>query len=138
MPKCTGSKCICTSSFRRPIFDCDLQIFPLAGSWFWLTERGQANFYMTAFEFVFSLVPSSVKELIDRNDSCSVINSPPGATRIAPPSDPKFCLPGNSTCQPQVGAKRPLYAYNTPTNVVWQGNENRPGTFCSLCTFDSF
>lgn len=58
---------------------------------------------------------------------CNVINSPPGATAIAPPSDPTFCRPGNTTCAPKTGAKRPLYAYNTPTNVEWQGNENRPG-----------
>lgn len=53
-----------------------------------------------------------------------------GATstqKIAAPVDPTWCAPGDSSCQPQAGAKRPLYAYNYPTNVQWKGNWDRPG-----------
>lgn len=58
---------------------------------------------------------------------CSVTGALPNATAIAPPNDPINCLPSNPTCVPQAGAKRPLYAYNQPTNVVWGGNNDRPG-----------
>ncbi|KAK4334718.1 hypothetical protein RTBOTA2_003452 [Rhodotorula toruloides] len=68
---------------------------------FWLANNGTANFYMSV---------SSSK-----------------ARALLPPVDPVFCPTGNTTCQPAKGAKRPLYAYNTPTNVVWQGNDARPG-----------
>ncbi|KAL8280211.1 hypothetical protein RQP46_007325 [Phenoliferia psychrophenolica] len=65
-----------------------------------LAERGAANFYMTAFD-------------------CKVTNVNPAATKIAPPQDAVLCLPSNSTCKLTAGAKRPLYAYNNPTNVVF-------------------
>lgn len=63
---------------------------------------------------------------------CNVTNSLPSATAIAPPTDPVFCASGNSTCKLNTGSKRPLYAYNEPTNVVYPGapatfNDNRPG-----------
>ncbi|PRQ76063.1 hypothetical protein AAT19DRAFT_13085 [Rhodotorula toruloides] len=77
--------------------------------WFWLANNGTANFYMTAFDCRFTGVSSSK------------------ARALLPPVDPVFCPTGNTTCQPAKGAKRPLYAYNTPTNVVWQGNDARPG-----------
>ncbi|CDR41535.1 RHTO0S06e02762g1_1 [Rhodotorula toruloides] len=77
--------------------------------WFWLANNGTANFYMTAFDCRFTDVKSSK------------------ARALLPPVDPAFCPTGNTTCQPAKGAKRPLYAYNTPTNVVWQGNDARPG-----------
>ncbi|KAL8279652.1 hypothetical protein RQP46_007965 [Phenoliferia psychrophenolica] len=76
--------------------------------WFWLANQGQANFYMTAFD-------------------CNVTGSLPSATPIAAPTDPVFCETGNSTCKLNTGSKRPLYAYNQPTNVQWEGNDDRPG-----------
>ncbi|GAA5951057.1 hypothetical protein JCM21900_005710 [Sporobolomyces salmonicolor] len=77
--------------------------------WFWLANNGTANFYMTAFD-------------------CAITNVDPTlAAPILPVVDPVWCAPGNTTCQPAAGAKRPLYAYNTPTNVVWEGNNDRPG-----------
>ncbi|GAA5895666.1 hypothetical protein JCM5296_003773 [Sporobolomyces johnsonii] len=77
--------------------------------WFWLANNGTANFYMTAFD-------------------CAITNVDPTlAAPILPVVDPVWCAPGNTTCQPATGAKRPLYAYNTPTNVVWEGNNDRPG-----------
>ena len=53
------------------------------------------------------------------------------ARPILPVIDPVYCDPSNSTCEPAVGAKRPLYAYNEPTNVVWEGNDARPGYHAS-------
>lgn len=76
--------------------------------WFWLAETGTANFYMTAFD-------------------CNVTNSLPNATAIAAPSDPTYCPSTNTTCTPTTGAKRPIYTYNTPTNVPWIGNDARAG-----------
>ncbi|KAK4054346.1 hypothetical protein OIO90_003579 [Microbotryomycetes sp. JL221] len=79
--------------------------------WFWLANNGTANFYMTAFR-------------------CDVTGSPVDATPIAPPVDPTWCDPTElqaGRCQTQGGAKRPIYAYNTPTNVPWKGNYDRPG-----------
>ncbi|CEQ41736.1 SPOSA6832_03495 [Sporobolomyces salmonicolor] len=74
-----------------------------------LANNGTANFYMTAFD-------------------CAITNVDPTlAAPILPVVDPVWCAPGNTTCQPAAGAKRPLYAYNTPTNVVWEGNNDRPG-----------
>ncbi|KAL8277450.1 hypothetical protein RQP46_010172 [Phenoliferia psychrophenolica] len=70
MPKCTGSKYIC--------------------GWFWLANRGTANFYMTAFD-------------------CSVTGSLSSATAIAPPQDPVYCAASNKTCVTTSGSKRPLY-----------------------------
>ncbi|KAM0755229.1 hypothetical protein T439DRAFT_377579 [Meredithblackwellia eburnea MCA 4105] len=86
-------------------------------AWFWLGNTGQANWYMTGFD-------------------CSVSNVSPSATKIAPPKDPKFCLPSDKACKPQKGAKRPLYAYGTPTNVkfpypIAYFNANRPGYHAS-------
>ncbi|GAA5964130.1 hypothetical protein JCM3765_005349 [Sporobolomyces pararoseus] len=75
--------------------------------WFWLANNGTGNMYMTGFD-------------------CSV--SPSGkSSPILPPTDPVFCPSTNSTCSPTKGAKRPLYAYNSPSNILWQGNDNRPG-----------
>ncbi|GAA6019559.1 hypothetical protein JCM10207_003743 [Rhodosporidiobolus poonsookiae] len=78
--------------------------------WFWLANNGTANFYMTAFD-------------------CSVTGAPADATPIAPPQDPVFCgdAPGNCT----QGSKRPLYAYNSPSNVPWYDNDHRPGYHAS-------
>ncbi|SCZ89799.1 BZ3500_MvSof-1268-A1-R1_Chr9g10599 [Microbotryum saponariae] len=41
----------------------------------------------------------------------------------------KFCPKLNTTCTQNLpsGAKRPRYAYNTPSNVVFVGNDDRPG-----------
>merc|ERR1711939_84376 len=69
---------------------------------------GQANFYMTAFD-------------------CTVSGSPEDAMPIAAPSDPVFCLDDPDSCTK--GAKRPIYAYNEPTNVPWIGNEHRATYF---------
>ncbi|KAL8287610.1 hypothetical protein RQP46_003468 [Phenoliferia psychrophenolica] len=68
MPACTGKKCVC--------------------AWFWLTNTGRANFFMTGFD-------------------CNVTMVNPAATSIAAPSDPVFCPGGNTTCVPTAGAKRP-------------------------------
>lgn len=78
--------------------------------WFWLANNGTANFYMTAFD-------------------CSVTGSPADATAIAPPRDPVFCRDDPSSCIK--GAKRPIYAYNTPSNVPWIGNDDRAGYHAS-------
>ncbi|KAM0753256.1 hypothetical protein T439DRAFT_346875 [Meredithblackwellia eburnea MCA 4105] len=85
--------------------------------WFWLAQEGTANFYMTAFD-------------------CSVSNVNPAATAIAPPQDAVFCANGYNTGNCTSGAKRPLYAYNSPTNVVYpypeaDFNANRPGYHAS-------
>ncbi|KAM0747146.1 hypothetical protein T439DRAFT_383314 [Meredithblackwellia eburnea MCA 4105] len=77
-------------------------------AWFWLAMNGTGNFYMTGFD-------------------CAVTGASPLATAIAPPVDPTWCAPGDTTCVTQAGSKRPLYAYNTPTNIVWRGNYDRPG-----------
>jgi len=53
------------------------------------------------------------------------------ARPILPVIDPVYCAPDDSTCELAVGAKRPLYAYNQPTNVVWEGNDARPGYHAS-------
>ncbi|BGP25428.1 hypothetical protein JCM10295v2_004352 [Rhodotorula toruloides] len=74
--------------------------------WFWLANNGTANFYMTAFD-------------------CKVTGSPVDATPIAPPQDPVFCKNNPSSCT--TGSKRPIYAYNTPSNVPWIGNNDRAG-----------
>ncbi|KAL8276115.1 hypothetical protein RQP46_011497 [Phenoliferia psychrophenolica] len=86
-------------------------------AWFWLANSGQANFYMTAFD-------------------CSVTNANPAATKIGPLSDATWCKPGDASCKLTTGAKRPMYAYNTPTNVVLPGapyvfNDDRPGYHAS-------
>ncbi|GAA5980611.1 hypothetical protein JCM5350_003559 [Sporobolomyces pararoseus] len=75
--------------------------------WFWLANNGTGNMYMTGFD-------------------CSVSPSENSAP-ILSPNDPIFCPSTNSTCTPTKGAKRPLYAYNSPSNIIWQGNDNRPG-----------
>ncbi|KAK4703604.1 hypothetical protein P7C70_g2613, partial [Phenoliferia sp. Uapishka_3] len=97
MPACTGAKCIC--------------------AWFWLTETGTANMYMTGFD-------------------CNVTNVSPLATPIAKPQDAVFCDPADTTCTPTAGAKRPMYAYNTPTNIQYpfapdMFNSHRPGYHAS-------
>ncbi|BGP58130.1 hypothetical protein JCM8202v2_005789 [Rhodotorula sphaerocarpa] len=71
------------------------------------------NFYMTGFDCRFTEV------------------DPHQALPLLPPIDPVFCAPGNQSCSLAVGAKRPLYAYNEPTNVVWEGNYDRPGYHAS-------
>lgn len=58
---------------------------------------------------------------------CKVTNSPADAVPIAKPQDPVFCPNGGCTA----GAKRPLYAYNTPSNVPWIDNYNRAGYHAS-------
>ncbi|GAA5970606.1 hypothetical protein JCM11641_007368 [Rhodosporidiobolus odoratus] len=73
--------------------------------WFWLANSGTTNFYMTAMD-------------------CSVSGSPADALPIAAPADPVSCADGKGCTK---GAKRPIYAYNTPVNVPWYGNENRAG-----------
>ncbi|KAK4334746.1 Proteophosphoglycan ppg4 [Rhodotorula toruloides] len=75
-------------------------------AWFWLANNGTANFYMTGFD-------------------CKVTGSPADATPIAPPQDPVFCKNNPSSCT--TGSKRPIYAYNTPSNVPWIGNNDRAG-----------
>ncbi|BGP20013.1 hypothetical protein JCM10213v2_008148 [Rhodosporidiobolus nylandii] len=75
-------------------------------------EVRTANFYMTGFQ-------------------CNVTGSPVDAAPIAALSNPTFCGddPGNCTA----GAKRPLFVYNTPSNVgeeQWDNN-NRPGYHAS-------
>ncbi|GAA5897105.1 hypothetical protein JCM6882_001792 [Rhodosporidiobolus microsporus] len=74
--------------------------------WFWLANNGTANFYMTGFD-------------------CKVTNSPADALPIAAPQDPVWCGDDPSTCTK--GAKRPLYAYDLPTNVPIWSNDDRPG-----------
>lgn len=46
---------------------------------------------------------------------CNVTGSPGNATAISPPNNAVFCMPGDTTCVPTAGAKRPLYAYNAGT-----------------------
>ncbi|TNY21244.1 hypothetical protein DMC30DRAFT_416263 [Rhodotorula diobovata] len=74
--------------------------------WFWLANNGTGNFYMTAFD-------------------CAVTNSPADALPIAPPQNPVFCRDDPSSCTS--GSKRPIYAYNSPSNVPWIDNYNRAG-----------
>ncbi|GAA5992324.1 hypothetical protein JCM10908_000426 [Rhodotorula pacifica] len=78
--------------------------------WFWLANNGTANFYMTAFD-------------------CVVTGSPADATAIAPPQDPVFCKNNASRCTK--GSKRPIYAYNEPSNAPWIGNDDRAGYHAS-------
>ncbi|GAA5866526.1 hypothetical protein JCM8547_000656 [Rhodosporidiobolus lusitaniae] len=75
-------------------------------AWFWLANTGTANFYMTGFD-------------------CSVSGSPADALPIAAPQDPVYCGDDSTKCVQ--GSKKPLYAYNTPTNVPAFGNDWRPG-----------
>ncbi|TKA51757.1 hypothetical protein B0A53_05441 [Rhodotorula sp. CCFEE 5036] len=70
-------------------------------AWFWLANNGTGNFYMTGFDCKFTGV------------------DPKKALPLLPPVDPVFCAPGNDS------------AYNQPTNVVWQGNNDRPGYHAS-------
>ncbi|GAA5979369.1 hypothetical protein JCM11641_005015 [Rhodosporidiobolus odoratus] len=96
---------------RVTTFEIPDQMPPCSGSkcvcsWMWLANNGTANFYMTAFD-------------------CSVSGSPSGAKAIGAPQDPVYCGDDKSKCTK--GAKRPLYAYNTPTNVPGVDNSNRPG-----------
>ncbi|GAA5894458.1 hypothetical protein JCM8208_006246 [Rhodotorula glutinis] len=78
--------------------------------WFWLANNGTGNFYMTAFD-------------------CAVTNSPADALPIAPPQDPVFCRDNPSSCT--TGSKRPLYAYNSPSNAPFVDNYNRAGYHAS-------
>ncbi|BGP56190.1 hypothetical protein JCM8202v2_003802 [Rhodotorula sphaerocarpa] len=92
-------------------FEVPAKMPPCTGSkcicgWFWLANNGTANFYMTAFD-------------------CAVTGSPLDATPIAPPQDPVFCKEDPSSCTQ--GSKRPIYAYNSPSNVPWIGNYDRAG-----------
>ncbi|BGP49050.1 hypothetical protein JCM10450v2_004929 [Rhodotorula kratochvilovae] len=79
-------------------------------AWFWLANNGTGNYYQTAFD-------------------CSVSNSPADATPIAPPQDPVFCKNNPSSCT--TGSKRPIYAYNFPSNVPWISNYDRAGYHAS-------
>lgn len=56
---------------------------------------------------------------------CAVTNSPADALPIAPPQNPVFCRDDPSSCTS--GSKRPIYAYNSPSNVPWIDNYNRAG-----------
>jgi hypothetical protein len=105
MPTCTGKKCVC--------------------GWFWLANNGTANFYMTRSSslsrrllfspsFV-SSISNTVNSTLPAAFDCSIIGSPADATPIAPPQDPVFCGDAPSNCT--TGSRRPLYAYNQPTNV---------------------
>ncbi|GAA6031222.1 hypothetical protein JCM8097_004070 [Rhodosporidiobolus ruineniae] len=94
-------------------FDVPAQMPPCTGEkcicgWFWLANNGTANFYMTAFD-------------------CKVSGSPANAPKIAPPQDAAWCEYDPSACVS--GAKRPLYAYNAPSNVPYPPdfNNHRPG-----------
>jgi hypothetical protein len=64
-----------------------------------------------------------------------------GATstaKIAAPVDPTWCDPTEykaGTCKIPGGAKRPLYAYNSESNIVWKGNYDRPGYVSILLSF---
>ncbi|KAL8291898.1 hypothetical protein RQP46_002156 [Phenoliferia psychrophenolica] len=84
--------------------------------WFWLPENGQANFFMTAFD-------------------CNVTNVSPLATGFAPLTNAVYCPAGDASCGGKT-AQRPLYAYNTPTNIVYPAwpyvfNYARPGYHAS-------
>ncbi|GAA6060878.1 hypothetical protein JCM10212_000161 [Sporobolomyces blumeae] len=112
MPACSGKKCICACSrddlTNRTIpLRLDINRLDIDDDLLRLANRGTGNFYMTAFD-------------------CAV---EPGRApaRILPVVDPEFCPSSNSSCTRTKGAKRPLYAYNSPSNVVWQGNDHRPG-----------
>ncbi|KAL8291836.1 hypothetical protein RQP46_002094 [Phenoliferia psychrophenolica] len=72
---------------------------------FLIPPHSTANFYMTGFYCNITDVSST--------------------NRIAAPKDPINCKGNSSACQS--GAKKPLYAYNEPTNVIWDSNSNRPG-----------
>ncbi|GJN89692.1 hypothetical protein Rhopal_002679-T1 [Rhodotorula paludigena] len=98
---------------KMTTFQIPAKMPPCTGSkcicgWFWLANNGTGNFYMTGFD-------------------CKVTNSPADAVPIAKPQDPVFCPNGGCTA----GAKRPLYAYNTPSNVPWIDNYNRAGYHAS-------
>ncbi|KAI5475618.1 hypothetical protein MNV49_001128 [Pseudohyphozyma bogoriensis] len=74
------------------------------------------NFYMTAFD-------------------CRIVNHSSSATPIMTPlKDAVFCPPGNTTCVQTTGARRPLYAYNVPTNVPYFGANHR-GAYNELWGF---
>lgn len=99
----------------------------------WLANNGTGNFYMTAFD-------------------CKITNVAADATPIAPPQNPVWCDKTDTACMAKRkgGSKRPLYAYNSDSNVsfasqpfagvrepvsnsshhsqiVWKGNYDRPG-----------
>lgn len=84
----------------------------------WLANNGTGNFYMTAFD-------------------CKVTGATSTA-KIAAPVDPTWCDPAEykaGTCKIPGGAKRPLYAYNSESNIVWKGNWDRPGYVSSRALF---
>ncbi|KAM0749147.1 hypothetical protein T439DRAFT_382207 [Meredithblackwellia eburnea MCA 4105] len=109
MPTCSGAFCIC--------------------GWFWLANAGTANFYARH-----SLSLSVKNGSLSQQDhqfspqmtafKCKITQTT-SSKRVAAPRDPVNCKNNISRCAS--GAKKPLYAYNTPTNVVWDGNDNRPG-----------
>ncbi|KAM0749715.1 hypothetical protein T439DRAFT_357244 [Meredithblackwellia eburnea MCA 4105] len=77
--------------------------------WFWLANSGQGNYYMTAFD-------------------CAVTGASAAAVPISlPPSDPTYCAAGNTSCTLTTGPKRPIYTYNSPSNVPFIGNWARAG-----------
>lgn len=115
MPACTGEKCICGwCEFPARLASnphCSTPtLISLTSAVVWLANNGTANFYMTAFD-------------------CKVTGATSTA-KIAAPVDPTWCDPAElaaGTCTTVAGAKRPLYAYNYPSNIVWKGNYDRPG-----------
>ncbi|GAA5962843.1 hypothetical protein JCM8115_001977 [Rhodotorula mucilaginosa] len=117
MPACSGEKCICAWFWcgRFLLRRADVHLLTLRdrNDLLRLANNGTGNFYMTGFDCKFTGV------------------DPKKALPLLPPVDPVFCAPGNDSCSLAVGAKRPLYAYNQPTNVVWQGNNDRPGYHAS-------
>ncbi|KAK4055531.1 hypothetical protein OIV83_000077 [Microbotryomycetes sp. JL201] len=101
---------------KQTYFDIPAKMPPCTGSkcicgWFWLANNGTGNYYMTAFD-------------------CKVTNSPADARPIAPPVDPTWCDRDDlkaGRCKTTPGAKRPIYFYNSPSNMDWHGNNDRPG-----------
>ncbi|KAL8278659.1 hypothetical protein RQP46_008951 [Phenoliferia psychrophenolica] len=92
--------------------------------WFWLTATGTANFYMTYANWNGPKSCSTLTFPRRRGFYCNVTGAT-STNKIAAPKDPINCLANSTDCQ--VGAKKALYAYNSPSNVVFPGNENRPG-----------
>ncbi|GAA6040520.1 hypothetical protein JCM8097_005445 [Rhodosporidiobolus ruineniae] len=85
-------------------------------SWHWIARQDLPNSYMTGF--------------LCRIDGAT------STARWSTPQDAQWCGDDASSCV--VGAKRPLYAYNTPNNIPWWDSSNpnakRPG-YNSDCGF---
>ncbi|BGP11317.1 hypothetical protein NBRC10512v2_007256 [Rhodotorula toruloides] len=111
MPPCPGGHCICAWQVSPQRSHSSSRLHDLFR--LWLANNGTANFYMTGFD-------------------CNFTGTDPLLARpLLPPVDPVFCPTDNTTCTPATGAKRPLFAYNSPSNVVWEGNDARPGYHAS-------